>query len=133
MAWLLAAIVGALLGALLYVIWSRRRLRRQPGVFACRVRPGGPLEGSDWQRTKRYGTWVHDVLIVHKGPCLTRYEALPVATLTGPITSLGVKGLGERPVWVRLHLDDGRLIDVAARNGDVSAAIGPYVAASMRG
>jgi len=34
-------------------------------------------------------------------------------------------------VWLRLYLDDGRLIDLAARNGDVTLAIGPFMAASL--
>jgi hypothetical protein len=32
---------------------------------------------------------------------------------------------------LRLHLDEGRLLDLVANGDDVSLAIGPFVAASM--
>ena len=122
--WLAAA-------ALLFTFWSRRRVRRTPGVFRCRLRAAGPICESRWSRTKRHACWVHDVLLVLRGPTLTRCEALPVSNVTGPVVSVTVTGLGERPVWLRLHLDDGRLIDLAARKGDVASATGPFVAASL--
>jgi len=133
MSWILLAALSLSLvvAALLFTLWSRRRLRRTPGVFPCRLRAAGPICESRWSRTKRYACWVHDVLLVLKGPTLSRCEALPVSNVTGPVVSATVKGLGERPVWLRLHLDDGRLIDLAARNGDVASAIGPFVAASL--
>jgi hypothetical protein len=54
-----------------------------------------------------------------------------VSNVIGPVVSVTVEGLGERPVWLRLHLDDGRLVDLAVRNGDVSWALGPFVVASL--
>lgn len=60
-----------------------------------------------------------------------RCEALAVSNVIGPVVSVTVEGLGERPVWLRLHLDDGRLVDLAVRNGDVSWALGPFVVASL--
>jgi hypothetical protein len=135
MSWIVLAALGVLLGLvlgeLLYTLWSRRRLRRTPGVFRCRVRAGGPMFESRWPRTMRYGCWVHDVLLVRRGPTLARCEALAVSNVTGPVVSVTIKGLGERPVWLRLHLDDGRLVDLTARNGDVSSAIGPFMVASL--
>lgn len=118
--------------AVLVMVRSRRRLRRTPGVFACRLRPAGPTEAAAWPRSKRYAYWVHDVLLVHRGPALKRYEALPVASVAGPVEATTAKRLGDRPMWLRLHLDDGRLIDLVARNHDVSPATGPFVTASMR-
>lgn len=123
--WVVAALALAL-------AWSRRRTRRAPGVFACRVRPAGPAASSDrWPRSKRYAYWVHDVLLVHHGPALLRYDALAVASVIGPSRATTAKGLGDRPMCLRLHLDDGRLYDIVARNHDVGTAIGPFVAASM--
>lgn len=115
-----------------YALWARRRLRRAPGVFACRLRPAGPLEGAGWPRTKRQALWVHDVLLVHRGVALGRCEALGVANATGPVEGTGVRGLGERPVQLRLHLDDGRVFDVVVRKDDAGAAIGPFVVASLK-
>jgi hypothetical protein len=115
-----------------YAVWSRRRLLRTHGVFACRIRPTGPLEGAPWSRLKRHAHWVHGVLLVHRGPTLARCVALPVASVTGPVVAHRVRGLGRRPVRLRLLLDDGRLFDLAARNVDVASAIGPFVVASLR-
>jgi hypothetical protein len=72
---------------------------------------------SRWPRTMRYGCWVHDVLLVRRGLTLARREAPAVSHVTGPVVSMTVKGLGERPVWLRLHLDEWRLVDLAARDG----------------
>ena len=136
MIWVLAIAVG--LGSWLvlvgvpYAAWSRRQVRRSPGVFACRLRPTGPLEGARWPRRKRHARWVHDVLLVHRGAALARYDAYPVANVTGPIVGAPVRGMGERPVRLRLHLDDGRLFDMAAHNSDVDSAIGPFVVASLK-
>jgi len=72
------------------------------------------------------------VLVVHRGPTLRRCDVLAVASVTGPVVATAVKRLGERPVWLRLHLDDGRQTDLAVRNADVTSAIEPFVVASMR-
>jgi hypothetical protein len=115
-----------------YALWARRRLRRAPGVFACRLRPAGPLDGAHrWPRTKRQAQWVHDVLIVRHGLTLGRCEALGVANATGPVDGTGVRGLGVRPLQLRLHLDDGRVFDVVVRRADAASAIGPFVVASL--
>jgi hypothetical protein len=129
-----AAGVGlvVILGGPPYALWARRRLRRAPGAFPLQLRPAGPLEGRRRPRAKRYGTWAHDVLLVHHGVTLARCEPLAVASVTGPVIGSRVRGLGDRAVRLRLHLDDGRLYDVAIRNGDVAAAIGPFVVASLR-
>jgi hypothetical protein len=115
-----------------YVVWGRRRVLRTQGVFACRIRPTGPLEGAAWSRRKRHARWVRGVLLVHRGPTLSRCDALAVASVTGPVVGQRVRGLGTRPVRLRLHLDDGRLFDLVARNVDVTSAIGPFVVASLR-
>lgn len=136
MIWILLAALGVSLwviaAGILFVAWSRRRLRQTPGVFACHVRPAGPAETSDgWPRSKRYAYWVHDVLLVHRGPALLRYDALAVANVVGPSAATTAKGLGDQPMWLRLHLDDGRLLDVVAHDHDLSTATGPFVTASM--
>ena len=115
-----------------YALWARRRLCRAPGVFRCRMRPVGPREGAGWQPTRRYAVWVHDVLVVHRGPALGRSVALGVTSVTGPTVGIAVRGFGEQAVGLRLFLDDGRLFDVAVRNGDVTRAIGPFVVAALQ-
>jgi len=115
-----------------YALWARRRLRRTPGVFACRLQPAGLLDGARWPGTKRHAVWVHDVLLVHHGLALGRCEPLGVATATGPVKGSRVRGLGDRPVHLRLHLDDGRVFDLAVRKADEVSAVGPFVVASLR-
>jgi hypothetical protein len=133
--WFVLALLGAslwlVLGGIAIVV-SRRRFRRRSGVFACRLRPAGPQEEDGWSRTKRHAYWVHDVLLVHRGPALRRYQALPVCTIAGPVSALTAKRLGSRPMWLRLQLDDGQIVDLVARNQDIVPATGPFVTASMR-
>jgi hypothetical protein len=40
---LAGVVVGLILGALPYALWNRRRARRIPGSFACKIRQVGPL------------------------------------------------------------------------------------------
>lgn len=130
--WFLLGMPLALIFVTVLVAWqSRRRLKRAEGVFRCRLRAAGPTEGRPWPRTKSYGYWVHDVLLVHHGWTLLRYEAFAVASIVGPVEARTAKRLGPRPMWIRLHLDDGRLMDLAARNHDVRPATGPFLVASM--
>jgi hypothetical protein len=75
---------------------------------------------------------VHDVLLVHRGVTLVRCEPLPVTNATGPVRVSGVRGLGDRPVQLRLHLDDGRVFDIVVRGGDATAVVGPFVVASLK-
>jgi len=123
--WLIVALLG-------FSLWSRRDFRHRTDVFACRLRPAGTSEkGNGWPRGKRYAYWVHDVLLVHRGLALRRYEALPVASIAGPVEAATAKGLGAQPMRLRAHLDDGRLVDVATDHEDVALATGPFVTASL--
>jgi len=136
MGWALLAVstlaLSLVAAGLVATFRSRRRLRRTPGHFVCRVRPAGPAERSGWSRAKRHAYWVHDVLLVHRGPSLRRYDALPVANVAGPVGTATAKGLGTKPMMLRLHLDDGQLIDLAASNANVAPATGPFLTASMK-
>jgi hypothetical protein len=120
-----------IVGGLPFAAWSRWRLRRTPGVFACRLHPTASPEASIWSHRKQYARWVNGVLLVHRGPTLARCEALGVANLRGPIHGGPAYGRGERPVRLRLHLDDGRQYDLLARQADIQLAIGPFVVASL--
>lgn len=123
--WLLVAALG-------FVLRSRRQFRGRDEVFACRLRPAGPSESaSGWPRGMRYAYWVHDVLLVHRGPALRRYEALPVSSVAGPVAAATAKGLDDRPMCLRLQLDDGRLVDVATRRTDIATATGPFVTSAQ--
>lgn len=136
MIWIVLAAIGVplwlVVGVLGLSLWSRRAFRHRTEVFACRLRSAGPSkDGNGWPRGKRYAYWVHDVLLVHRGPALRRYEALPVASISGPVEAATAKGLGSEPMWLRAHLDDGRLVDVATHHEDVALATGPFVTATL--
>ena len=136
MVWILLAalgvpiwlVVGALGGALL----SRRRFRRAPGVFPCKVRPGSGSGSDDpgrWPRTAAYARWVHDVLLVHAGLALVRNRAMPVAGLDGDISTLPeVRVKRDAAVSIRARLDDGSVVEVAAPGSMREALVGPFLA-----
>jgi hypothetical protein len=131
--WLVSIAGIAGLMSVLVVAWARYRCRRAAGAFVCWLLPAGPLEVEPRFRAKRQGRWVHDVLVLYRGVTLTRSQILAVSNLTGPTLGGPSRRLGDRAVWLRLQLDDGRVYDLAARNTDLSLASGPFLAASLKG
>jgi hypothetical protein len=136
MVWALLALLGVpiwlIIGALFVVVRRRRRFLRTPDVFPCRLRlRAGRLEGlgEGWgRRVDAY--WVHDVLLVGRGPARARSWALPVETPRDGVRSVaGVKHLGPDPVALSLSLDDGTVVDVAAPASAAALLTGPYLAA----
>ncbi len=119
------------LGALAAGLWSRRTFRRTPGVFTARCRLVGAGTPSSWPRRKVFARWVHDVLIVHQGVALVRNRALPVAGLVATIITGDVKGLGAQPAAVRVRLDDGAELEVAAASADRDHLLGPFGVAEI--
>jgi hypothetical protein len=128
MIWIILYALGIplwlIIGAITSAVVSRRRFRREPGVFASKVRREPGAEA--WPRAKSYGRWVHDVLIVHRGLALVRHAAMGVVTATGPLVVTDAKGLGDEPSSVSLHLDDGSTLDVAAARSDAELLPGPF-------
>jgi hypothetical protein len=120
-------VVGALLGAL----WSRHTHRSAPGVFPCKIRTiSGAVGPVKWTRRTTYARWVHDVLLVHSGMALVRYQALPVRSIDDPIAPApGVK-LREvnHPVSLRMTLDDGSVLEVASAASSTELLTGPFFA-----
>jgi hypothetical protein len=133
--WILLAVLGVpiwlVVGALGATLWSRRRVRRSSGVFACKVRytdvSKAPVR---WPRTRSYARWVHDVLIVHGGLALVRSDPFAVSFLEGvpaptPDAKLGDGG----SVSIRLRLDDGSAVEVAAPVASLDLLVGPFAPA----
>ena len=132
----LVAILLAILGVPLWLVlggvgaglWSRRTFRKSPGVFAMKARVvDSAAAPPKWKRQASYARWVHDVLIVHQGLAMVRNRALPVASASPATISSGeVRGLGEDPVAVRLSLDGGEVVEVAAATADGDMLSGPF-------
>ena len=116
------------LGALGAGLWSRRSFRKTPGVFDMKARViDGAAPPPKWKRQTSCARWVHDVLIVHQGLAMVRNRALPVASASPATISSGeVRGLGDDPVAVRLRLDGGEVVEVAAAAADGDTLIGPF-------
>ena len=121
-----------LIGALGAGLLSRKRFAKAPEVFRCKVRNVAdemPGLKATWPRRALYARWVHDVLLVHKGLALVRTLALPVASATGPVVRIAastVKRLGDEPVSIRLVLDSGAVVELAADAKSLSTAVGPF-------
>jgi hypothetical protein len=119
MIWIILAALGVplwiVVGVLGAALWSRRRFRARDGVFVCKVRPI-PSTGTPkrWPRARSYAIWVHDVLLVHAGVALVRYQAYPVHEVVRGDDDPQMR-LGRAPAaTVVLRLDDGATIEVAA-------------------
>ncbi len=107
-------------GMIILIIWNRRRVKKQPGIFPVKVRHEAESDAekqSKWPR-KGYAQWVHDVLIVRTGMGLmqsTPYGISGMATPEKDADPDEVKGLGDHPKVIRARLDDGSILQVALR------------------
>ena len=108
-------------GMLILILWNRRRVKKQPGIFAIKVRheaePGAEKQPK-WPRTG-YAQWVHDVLIVRTGMGLMQSTPYGISGLETPEKDAEpkeVKGLGDHPKVLRARLDDGSILQVALRD-----------------
>ena len=133
MIWILLAALGIpillVVGGLLAALWNRRRVRRTPNAFPCRLRTSSADQGSGgWNRGTACGVWVHDVLMVSHGLGLARSRALPVHDVQGSATPVEVKLRGGPPVSIRLSLDDGSAVEVAAPASFAPLLSGPFLA-----
>lgn len=134
MIWALLAILGVpiwlIVGALAGVLWSRRKFRKTPGVFPCKVRiVSGSEDPGKWPRSTAYARWVHDVLLVHAGLGLVKYQALPGAGVDGPAAPApAVKLKAGDAISIRLRMDDGSVAEVAGPASMKDLLSGPFFA-----
>ncbi len=105
-------------GMLILILWNRRRVKKQPGIFVIKVRheakPGAEKQPK-WPRTG-YAQWVHDVLIVRTGMGLMQSTPYGISGLETPEKDADpkeVKGLGDHPKVLRARLDDDSILQVA--------------------
>jgi len=137
--------IAALLGVLAAGIGTHVRLARANrgagagDVFRCKTRmpdAGGPRLPA-WPRRPTRAWWAHDVLLVQRGRLLPHLVALPARCPDSGVRHSSAfetgRGLGPRPVVLRLMLDDGEVVDVAARARDLVSLVGPFLAAAIPG
>lgn len=125
-------------GLLLWSAWrSRREFAGEHGTFRCRVRLRSavlPGFSPTWSRGVRHARWVHDVLVIRAGLLRPRVHVLPVHVAEGELVELDrkrVRGLGPRPLSVRVLLDDQSAIEIAAAATDRTLLAGPFVVLSV--
>jgi hypothetical protein len=135
MLWLLAGAALVMMCLAVRVLWRRRRILGSPGVFRCRLRSsswGVESLSQRWTRHPSYAMWAHDVLVVYRRFTLSEVlllecrfaEDLEVAPST-------LRWLGPCPLLLRVRLDDGAMVEVAAPRRACSDLVGPYVAAQL--
>ncbi len=118
-----------LIGMLILILWNSKRVRKQPGSFPIKVRPEtDPVsdEESKWSRTVSYAQWIHDVLIVRKGPGLMLTVPYGIKGVEGypqDADPEGIKGLGDHPKLIKAVLDDGSILQVAV--GELHPELAP--------
>jgi hypothetical protein len=123
--WVLAGVLGA-------VLWARRTIRRQPGVFPTKLRlVAGAIDGLEdrWPRRPLQARWLHDVLLVHHGLSLARTRSVSVSSATGALAggdTAELRGLGPEPLILRLVAVNGASFLLAARAEDRDVMVGPF-------
>jgi hypothetical protein len=137
----LSACVAFLAGGIVVGWRERAAFGRTDGAFFCKLRAanGSPwITGvpARWTRRRSRAVWVHDVLVVHGGLFRPRTLAVPARIPEEPIryvSDKSIRGLGDTPLVLRLRLDDGDLIDIAANDAHRTLLVGPFLAAAIPG
>jgi hypothetical protein len=117
----------------------RRRLITRTDVFRCNVRvtTGATPELSPrWSLRACRAEWKHDVLLMHCGLWLTDVHPLAVRFAEGviePAWPISRLRMGSDAVMLRLRLDDGTMISVAAPAQAWESLAGPFLAIAARG
>ena len=125
MVWVTLACLGVpiwlVVGALLLVLWNRNHVKKQPGVFAAKLRlESGSFPAFSEKAASSYCEWVHDVLLVHKVMTM-RTVPVPVATAEES------KRLGDKLMYLRFRLDDGSIPQMSGIGENEALAQGPFL------
>jgi hypothetical protein len=137
-AWVtLSALLAFWSGATAVGLYHRAQFRRIAPTFRAKVRSpryAGCGAMPEWPRRTVRAVWLKDVLLVHDGIVRPRVRALtPCAAERAVVhtTRMEVRRLGADPLVLRLRLDGGGVAEVAARDEDVDALVGPFVTAAV--
>jgi len=125
MVWIALACLGVpiwlVVGALALVLWNRNHVKKQPGVFAAKLRlESGSFPGFSEKAASSYCEWVHDVLLVHKG-LIMRTVPVPVASAEEQ------KRFGDKTMYLRFRLDDGSILQMSDIGENEAMAQGPFL------
>ena len=124
MIWALLALLGIPLWfialALIAVFKNRSMVRKSQGVFEFKSR-----NDKGWARSKSFGRWVSDVLIVHTGIALLRSAAAQVLRVHVVGAAEPVpKGLGEDATELEFTYAGGKTLSIAVSRHDMMIAEG---------
>jgi hypothetical protein len=130
------AMVTAATAFALVVVLQVRRSRspqRTEGLFRCRLRKvAGNGSGSYvWPRRQVRARWVHDVLVVYRGRLDRGADLFPVSSVHGRVGPV-VDVHGDPCISLRLELDDGSTVDLAARPHFAEELAGPFLGAHSK-
>lgn len=120
-----------------FALRRRQELTRLPEAFRCRVRllRGALPRGTrQWPGRAGRACWTHDVLLLRLGRFPAATLLLGVRFPEGPVEPAPpteLRGLGPDPVVLRLRLDDGTVVDLAAAADDRERLAGPFLAACV--
>jgi hypothetical protein len=130
MVWAILALVGVPLWlcaiGIAALVLRNRGLRKRPGNIPVRVlRPGKKR----W--TRGHAVWVSDVFAWRASPASWKEGLAQVTDASlhesiDPETIKKLRRLGDSPSVASLTLGGGAMIDVAARQADRSALMGPF-------
>jgi hypothetical protein len=122
-----------------HLVAMRRRLVTRTDVFRCKVRVTSgtiPELSLRWPLRACYAEWKHDVLLMHCGLWLTCVHPLAVRFAEGviePAWPISRLRMGSGAVMLRLRLDDGTMIAVAAPAQTWESLAGPFLAIAAQG
>jgi hypothetical protein len=129
---------AAVVTAVALSTWARVRFSRKFATFRCRIGPPTSRwrrAGARWQLGRRRAAWVSDVLLVRSGPLGSWVTPLatgvPDKATVRPMSRRTVRGLGPRPVALRLVGPDGSEFDVAVPEDRAAQVAGPFLLAVM--
>ena len=120
------------LGWLAARLWHRHVMKQVPGLFELKVRMiSGGYRGvdNDFSRRSSHGLWAHEVLIIESGFMVSHVlhflatESVQAVQTADPEQ---VAGLGDSPATVRVKLENGSVIEIAADGDSREKMQGPF-------
>ena len=123
--------LGLLIVCVVAAVWRRRRSAdRRDGVFRCKIRLAAERDGSRaGPRGRAHARWVHDVLVVEAGLMHRTTRVLPVKTVHGILDPTVTVTRERQVVSLRLELDDGSTVEIAADADRADDLGGPFLTA----